>query len=261
MVPGIIGAMIMTISAILVEDEKIIMDMMEGLLEPYNDFITIIDKAYSCKDAIDKINRKKPDVIFLDIQLPDGDGFFILKSLAYKPFVIFVTGYNQYALQAFENYSLDYILKPVARDRLDFTIGKLKKIFSDNESSQEIVNQFNTNLLNFLNTEIIKIPIKTADGYDFVKMDEILYVKAEDKYTRIYTNFDNYLSDYSLKQLGAKFQTKFIKIHRNTLVNKSKIISLKKWFKGRYKIILEDHSEHDISFRQLDEVKNAIINI
>lgn len=248
----------MRISTILVEDEKIIMERMEKLLEDYRDILDIKAKAYTCKDAVRLIDAHEPDLIFLDIELSDGDGFSILRSIKARPFVVFVTGFNQYALKAFENYSLDYIVKPVSEDRLKLTIDKIKMTFKE-EKTDELMTSFNRKLMSFLHQEVVKIPIKTPDGYDFVNINDILYVKAEDKYVRIYTRFDDYLSDYSLKQLEEKFTNKFIKIHRNTIVNKEKITSLKKWFKGRYKVILEDESEHEVSTRKFEEVKKQIL--
>ena len=112
----------MIYKTILVEDEPLALERLERLLKPYNNIIQIIDSASSGKEAVEKINKWKPDLIFLDIQIPDFNGFEVIKQIESIPVIIFCTAYEKYALAAFETNAIDYLLKPVDSERLKQSI-------------------------------------------------------------------------------------------------------------------------------------------
>src|ERR1700745_848565 len=113
--------------AIVIDDEPAARRLMKNLLQEHIDVIEIIDEAGTGKEAIEKIERLKPDLIFLDIQMPDLTGFEVIEQLNEKPNIIFTTAYEQYAIKAFENFSIDYLLKPIKEERLEQAINKLRE--------------------------------------------------------------------------------------------------------------------------------------
>ncbi|MBK7289959.1 MAG: response regulator [Chitinophagaceae bacterium] len=115
--------------AIIIDDEPAARRLLKSLLQEYADIIEVIGEAGNGKDAIARIEEMKPDVIFLDIQMPDLTGFEVIERLKQKPNIIFTTAYEQYAIKAFETFSIDYLLKPIKEERLEQSIGKLKGVW------------------------------------------------------------------------------------------------------------------------------------
>ena len=113
--------------AIVIDDEPAARRLMKSLLEEHQDVVQVIGEAGNGKDAIARIEEMKPDVIFLDIQMPDLTGFEVIDKLKIKPNIIFTTAYEQYAIKAFETFSIDYLLKPVKEERLANSISKLQQ--------------------------------------------------------------------------------------------------------------------------------------
>ena len=118
----------MKFRTILIDDEPLALERLKRMLEPLEEIIEITDCAYDGRDAVDKINRLKPELIFLDIQMPELNGFEVLERIDFLPLIIFSTAYDEYALKAFETNSIDYLLKPVEPERLKVSIEKLKRL-------------------------------------------------------------------------------------------------------------------------------------
>src|SRR5687767_4414449 len=171
---------------IVVDDEPAARRLMKHLLEEYNDVITIVAEAGNGREAIQKINELKPDLVFLDIQMPDLTGFEVLEQLNHKPNVIFTTAYEQYAIKAFESFSIDYLLKPIKEERLQQSIGKLQQFGRLNQSInisglQEIIRQFQAP------QKATALPIRTGDRIVLVRFEQIAFLEAQDKYVFIHT--------------------------------------------------------------------------
>ena len=133
--------------AIVIDDEPAARRLIKNLLDEYNHVVNIIDEAGNGREAVAKIEELKPDLIFLDIQMPDFTGFEVIEKLSYRPNIIFTTAYEQYAIKAFETFSIDYLLKPIKEDRLQQSIEKLKQFGRLNTSInignlQDIIRQF-----------------------------------------------------------------------------------------------------------------------
>src|SRR6185436_2793653 len=122
---------------IVIDDEPAARRLMKNLLQEHSDVVEIIDEASNGKEALEKIEQLRPDLIFLDIQMPDLTGFEVIEKLQHKPNIIFTTAYEQYAIKAFETFSIDYLLKPIKEERLNQSIQKLKQ-FGKSESPLDI---------------------------------------------------------------------------------------------------------------------------
>lgn len=133
--------------AIVIDDEPAARRLMKSLLNSHQDVVEVIGEAGNGREAIAKIQELRPDVIFLDIQMPDLTGFEVIEQLEIKPNIIFTTAYEQYAIKAFETFSIDYLLKPIKEERLEQSIAKLKQFGRlaqpfDLSGLQEIIRQF-----------------------------------------------------------------------------------------------------------------------
>ena len=139
----------MSFRTIIIDDESLARERLKTLLDG-NEFIDIIACAKNGIEAVELINEKKPDLIFLDIQMPGLNGFEVLQKLEKLPYIIFATAYDEYALKAFETNSIDYLLKPIEKERLNKSIGKLRALTGNNENSQDF-NEKIRNLISSLN--------------------------------------------------------------------------------------------------------------
>src|SRR5437762_4303803 len=167
--------------AIVIDDEPAARRLMRNLLKEYDDVVEVIDEAGNGKEAVEKIERLKPDVIFLDIQMPDLTGFEVIDQLSEKPNIIFTTAYEQYAIKAFENFSIDYLLKPIKEERLQQSVEKLKQFGRLNASLnvaglQEIIRQFQAP------AKTTALTIRSGDRIILLRFENISHLEAEDKY-------------------------------------------------------------------------------
>ena len=226
--------------AIVIDDEPAARRLMKNLLQEHNDVVEIIAEADNGKDAIEKIERLKPDLIFLDIQMPDLTGFEVIEQLTERPNIIFTTAYEQYAIKAFENFSIDYLLKPIKEERLQKSVEKLKQFGRLNHTInvnglQEIIRQFQAP------KTATALPIKTGDRIILLRYENIVYFEAQDKYVCVFTaEGQKYLTDQPLSTLAEKLPSPFCRIHRSYIINKEKIKEMHRHFSGRYLFIMED---------------------
>lgn len=226
--------------AIVIDDEPAARRLMKNLLTAYQDTVMVIDEAGNGREAIEKIEALKPDLIFLDIQMPDLTGFEVIERLSHKPSIIFTTAYEQYAIKAFETFSIDYLLKPIKEERLEQSIQKLKSFGRisntiDVSGLQEIIRQFQ------LPAKASALPIKTGDRIILLRYENIVYMEAQDKYVYIYTTDGNkHLTDNTLANLSEKLPSQFYRIQKSYIINKDKIREMHRHFNGRYLFIMED---------------------
>ncbi|MBN2857948.1 MAG: response regulator transcription factor [Candidatus Delongbacteria bacterium] len=232
---------------IIVEDEELTRKGLINKLENFDE-IGIIDTAENGIEAVEKINELKPDLIFLDIQMPGMNGFEVLQNLNYMPIVIFTTAFDEYALKAFETNSIDYLLKPIEEERLAKAIGKLKK-FSTGENKKADFDSGIASLLSELKNrqdKITRIHIKIGDEVLFVNTSDIHYFKADNKYTTICTFDDEYIINDTLASLEDKLPENFVRIHRGFIINMDHLNKLKKWFGGKYVAVMKDKKKSEI---------------
>ncbi len=230
----------MSFKTLIIEDEEPARLRLTKLLQNYPDKIEIIGFANNGENGLEKIDDLKPDLIFLDIQMPGMNGFEMLSKLHRIPLVIFCTAYDEYALQAFETNSIDYLLKPVKPERLKKTISKLDK-FSPHLNKAEILDFLEAIDKKEPKPKMKSISIKTDKKIVFLKLIDILYFEAKDKYVSvILKNGEQYLSQQSLSQFSHDLPENFRRIHRSVLLNSDFIKEVHHYFNSRYAFILED---------------------
>lgn len=239
----------MSFRTILIDDEKLALSRLRRLLNDFSPLIEIIGEAANGQEGCSLIEKERPDLIFLDIEMPLLNGFEMLQRLQYMPIVVFATAYDQYAIKAFEENSIDYLLKPIEKERLKLTIKKLEKLQA---SPQEGFLQENDNLWKLLQKinppqEINSISVKVGNKIILLRLEEIAYIEAEDKYTFVYTaEGKKHILDYTVAYLEQKLPAYFIRVSRSSIVNKKFIAEMHKHFSGKYQIILSDKTRTKI---------------
>lgn len=227
-------------STIIADDELLARERLRKLLAHYAETIEIIGEAKNgleCKSMIDEL---KPDLIFLDIQMPGLNGFEVLQQIEHSPLVIFCTAHDEFALKAFETHSVDYLVKPVKAERIEQAIEKLM-FLNQRIDRHQLLDLIEEVTSQSLGNEITTIPVKLGDRMLILNIEDICYFNAEDKYITINTvNGKKYLSDHSLKELEKKLGKKFVRIQRALLINRSLIKEVAGHSNSRYKIKMND---------------------
>jgi len=235
---------------LIIDDEKLARERLKRLLVEYKTYFEIIGEAANGDEATEMIEQGKPDIVFLDIQMPGKNVFTMLAELKHKPFVIFCTAFDHYALEAFNTYSVDYLLKPVEIERLELTIRKIEKI--TNTNNEELYK--NIDKLNVHNPKPTSIAHKVGNKIIPVKLEEIVYFIASDKYVNFYNqNGETFITDQTLLLLSQKLKDDFLRISKSVLINRSYVKEIHKYFKGKYVFLMND-------LHQTKHISGAIYN-
>ena len=226
-----------TWKTIIIDDEQLARQRLARLLEPY-DNIDIIAEAVSGHDGLEKIETLLPDLIFLDIEMPVFNGFEMLGKLKHQPKVVFTTAYDQYAIKAFEEDSIDYLLKPVETERLEKTIKKLQQaqqILPDYLSLAALMKQLE------VKKDIKTLTVKIGDKILLIKLDNIIYIEAEDKYVFLHTaDGKKHLTDFTIGSLEEKLPEQFVRIHRSYIINSEHIKEIRRSFNGAFVFVMDN---------------------
>ncbi|MBW1294669.1 LytR/AlgR family response regulator transcription factor [Aquimarina litoralis] len=243
------------IKAIVVDDEAYIRNKIKANVEQYfSDDIKIVDEAESVASAIKKIKEKKPDLLFLDIQLTDGTSFDLLEQIKNKNFdIIFVTGFDEHAIKAIKVGALDYVLKPI--DSIEFKEAVLKAIGNSNKENDieklvEISKEY------FQGVKKKRIILKTLDNVYVVYEDDVLYCKSEGNYTTFYTKKTNNIvvSKPIKKVIDLLSEDIFIRCHQSYIVNKNYVSRYNK----QGVLIIEPNIKVPVSSRRKEYVIGKI---
>ena len=207
------------IKAILVDDEESALMGLKHKVEKLFPEIEILNIYQKPEDAIIAINKKDPDLVFLDIEMPRMDGFELLSKLTHINFqVIFVTAYNEYALEALKHSATDYLLKPVDDMDLKIAVNKVVQISKEkkqNESNSKIIS-----LLSKTNSENSKIIVPTSKGISFIPQEEVMHLEGYKGYTKIHLiNSDTITSSYNLGKFEKMLNNSFFKPHKSHIIN------------------------------------------
>ncbi|WP_113651907.1 LytR/AlgR family response regulator transcription factor [Pedobacter namyangjuensis] len=228
---------------IIIDDEQLARQRIKRLLKEYDE-VEIIEEASNGEDGLEKIEFLKPDLIFLDIEMPILNGFEMLAKLKHHPKVVFITAYDQYAIKAFEEGSIDYLLKPIEIERLDKTIKKLRQtsLAPAQIPLEDLLRQIQGK------KAVKTLTIKLGDKILLVKVNEIVHIQAEDKYVFLHTvDGKKHLTDFTLSTLETKLPEEFLRIHRSDIINVDYIKEIRKGFNGALVFVLNNQNETKVT--------------
>ncbi|MBL0012917.1 MAG: response regulator transcription factor [Flavobacterium sp.] len=249
------------ITTLLIDDDKNLRDGMRELLSFYAPDIQIIGEAEDVESGVAVIDKLKPQVVFLDIQLNDGTGFDILEQLAKKngkttSHIVFITAHEEYAIKAFRFSALDFLLKPVDPDELEIVVGKIRGVLEKNDSYAHIdllLENIRKKVDNFK-----RIALTTADGIHLYEVSDIIRCEGEDNYTTFYIkNNKPIVISKTLKEYEELLsEYGFERIHQKHLIN---LAYLKSYVKkeGGY-IVMSDNKQLPISQRKKERLQELI---
>jgi len=236
---------------LIIDDERLARQELKKLLLKYPE-IEILDECNNAQEALEKIAALNPDLIFLDIQMPEINGFQLLEKLDKVPRVVFVTAYDEFALKAFDYNALDYLLKPVSPERLDETIKKVIKEKNSLPNNKSITEQ------NYL-TEDNQVFLKDGDKCWFVKLSDIRMFESEGNYVRVYFHNFKPLILKSLNNLEDRLHPQqFFRASRKHIINLKWVDSVENWFNGGLLVKLKSGEQVEVSRRQSAKFKDMM---
>jgi len=234
------------IRTIIIEDEKPARERLTALIDVHPK-LELLTQCSSGNEAILQIANLKPDLIFLDIHLPDISGLDILKVLEYQPSIIFTTAYDKYAINAFEHNAVDFLLKPFSEDRFSQAVQKAVSQTSENDN-------INTQMQNILakwqqpDQYLSRIPAKLGERIFILKSVEIIYFQSKDKVVTAYQQKDYFIINYTLDELQNRLDPEqFIRIHRATIVNLNNVHTIEPLFGGAYLMKMNDKNKTELN--------------
>jgi two-component system LytT family response regulator len=236
------------IQAILVDDEKLAREGLKNLLKEFPE-VQIIGEASNADEALELIDKLKPQLVFLDVQMPEKTGFDLLEDLIETPAIIFTTAYDEYALKAFEVNALDYLLKPVIKERLAEAVQKAKKQIEEQ--------QLNKNRQMLLPTE--KVFIRDGDRCWYIKLEDIRIIESAGNYAKIY--FDKYqpLIHRTLNSLDERLSDQlFFRANRQQIINLNFLDKIEPFFNSGFRFYMKDGTKIEVSRRQAVKFKEKM---
>jgi two-component system LytT family response regulator len=246
------------IRTLIVDDQLLARELLRRMLKEEPD-IDIIGMSTSGREAVDAINQLAPDLVFLDVQMPELDGFAVLAQInrAKMPAIIFVTANDDFALRAFEVHALDYLVKPCTPDRLHTAIQRARDQIHDKQSGQ--IQQRLTALLEDLQSEprqTDRLAIKSEGRILFLRLTDIDWVEAADNYVKLHVGQEAHMLRETMTSLETKLpKEKFLRISRSTIVNIEQIKELHPLFHGEYVVVLRSGARLTLTRGYRDKLK------
>ena len=239
-----------TIKALVADDESLARKFIRRMLKD-DEEVEIVGECNNGKMAVTMIRKYNPDVVFLDVQMPEMDGFAVLEAIGigHLPEIVFTTAYEQYAVRAFELHALDYLLKPFDQTRFKDAMRHAKERLNQREKAEGRV-QISALLDNVkAQSRYLERLIVKADGrISFLNTGEINWIEADDKYVHLHTSKGSRMVRQTLSAMESQLDPKkFMRIHRSAMVNVDRIKELQPLFSGEHSVLLEDGTKLTLS--------------
>lgn len=249
----------MKIRALIVDDEPLARQRVRLLLSEEAD-VEIVGECEDGVEAVAQIKAKKPDLLFLDVQMPEMNGFEVLAKLATEvlPVVIFATAYDKHALQAFDAHALDYLLKPFKPQRFKQAVARAREQLANKQAGATA-----RGLLEFLGNQaasprLSRLAVKSAENVIFINVEDIDAIEAAGKYAVIHAGKENHILRETMNSLESNLPPKhFLRISRSVIVNMDRVRQLQPLFKGENVIVLANGQRYPTT-RSLREIQQKL---
>jgi two-component system, LytTR family, response regulator len=262
----------MPVRTLIVDDERMARKRLRTLLAADAD-VDIVGECTNGRDAVTAIHDQTPDLVFLDVQMPELDGFAVVHAVGVQrmPVTVFVTAFDQYALKAFEAHALDYLTKPFDRERFDTSLGRAKQQVQLRLSAKPSAvagplrePELNARLVALLSElerrqqYAERVMVKTAGRVVFLRVEEVDWIEAAGSYVRLHVGRDGHLLHEGIAALMTRLDpSRFARIHRSTIVNLDRVRELQPWFHGDAVAILRDGTRLQVSRTYRDALPGA----
>jgi two-component system LytT family response regulator len=249
------------IRALVVDDQPLARERLTALLEQEPD-IRVAASCASGMEAVAAIQSQRPDLVFLDMQMPELDGFGVIERVGADrmPPVIFVTAYDEFALRAFEVHALDYLLKPFGRLRFQQALNRAR-LHLERERAGELAHRLVALVHDMKPTRpnSERIMVRTGARVVFVNVNQIDWIEAEGNYVRLHVGTDSYLIRDTMHGIEERFgSVRFMRIHRSRIVNIERVQELRMVANGEYEVVLRDGTRLGLSRLYRDKLQERL---
>jgi two-component system LytT family response regulator len=247
----------MSTTCLIIDDEKLARDLLKEYLENYPD-IELLGEADQGTEAVEKIDKLKPDIVFLDVQMPGMTGFDVLEDIEHEPYVIFVTAYDQYAIKAFEKNAVDYLLKPLDEERFRNAVNRaLKRKTLEHSSIEDLLSSMRSERKGTYDTHIF---VQKSEKLFNLPVEEIVYLEASGDYTIITTKADQFVSSSGIGKLEEILNPEvFIRVHRSTIVNVNYLKEIERHFNGGMVVKMQSGKSFPVSRTYAKLIRKKVV--
>lgn len=247
----------MKINCLIIDDEPLARELLKEFLEQHPD-LSLMGECSKGTEAVDKIDELKPDLIFLDVQMPGMNGFDVLDEITHDPFVIFTTAYDQYAIKAFEKNAVDYLLKPIDLERfklaVDRAIGRMK---TDQNNVGEMLRNMKTENRSSYDSHIF---VQKSEKLINLSVEEIEHLEASGDYTILTTKNDQFVSSSGIGKLEEILNPDiFIRVHRSTIININSLKEIEKHFNGGMVVKMNNGKSFPVSRTYAKLIRKKVV--
>ncbi|MEM9984186.1 MAG: LytTR family DNA-binding domain-containing protein [Bacteroidota bacterium] len=251
-----------TLRVLIADDEQPARNKMKRLLSKFNDG-EVVGFAENGLEALEQIHKEKPDLVFLDIEMPGMNGLEVAENidLDQMPAVVFATAYSEHAIKAFEVNAIDYLLKPFNEERLRSTVDKVQDNRSDSVLDKDKITEIlRSELAEDIKTPFSnKVPIPTRDRYKLVDYADVVCIEVEERSVRLFTDERSYLLNHTLDTFERKLPSDmFFRVNRSCIIGLKHVKEIVIWFGNRFKIILSNDKEV-ISSREKSKILKQVL--
>jgi two-component system LytT family response regulator len=241
----------------IVDDEKLARDLLREYLENFPD-IQLVAEADQGTEAVEKIDKLKPDIVFLDVQMPGMTGFDVLEDIEHEPYVIFTTAYDQYAIKAFEKNAVDYLLKPLDEERFRTSINRaLKRKSLEHSTIEDLLQSLRSERKGPFDSHIF---VQKSEKLFNLPVEEIVYLEASGDYTIITTKADQFVSSSGIGKLEEILNPEvFIRVHRSTIVNVNNLKEIERHFNGGMVVKMQNGKSFPVSRTYAKLIRKKVV--
>jgi len=228
---------------LVVDDEELARARIKTLLAEIPD-VECVGEAENGIEAVEKVRATSPDVLVLDIQMPGMDGFEVLEALDEPPLVVFATAYDEYAVKAFEVNSIDYLLKPIVRERLVEAMERARRLAS---GGPDLAKEIERLAALIRSRSAGRLPVQKGRRIVLLDVGDIVWFEADDELVYAHTKDAKCLVNMTMAELEKRLDPSlFFRIHRSSIVNLKRIVELVPWFGGKYKVVVDDGARSEL---------------
>lgn len=234
---------------VVVDDEKLARDRVKGFLAKIPD-VELVGEAEDGTAAVEVIEKENPDLVLLDVQMPGGDGFSVLRALKDPPHVIFATAYDEYAIKAFEVEAIDYLLKPFSQGRLVDAIERVRQRIDEGATRADAAAL--ARVAEPARAYAKQIPVHTARKILVLPVEEILWFAVESRLVYAHVDGRAYMTNFTLRELEERLDPEvFFRAHKSRLVNLQQVKEIARWFGGRYRLVMKDEQSSQVELSRV----------
>ncbi len=239
----------------IVDDEHLAREIIKKYLSDKDD-IDVIAECSNGFDAVKEITEKKPDLVFLDIQMPKLNGFEMLELLDEQPAIIFITAFDNYAIKAFEVNAVDYLLKPFSEERFNEALNKVVERIQHKNSNEQNVDK----LIEDQQPELLeRVVVKDGSKITIIPVETLKWLEAQDDYVKIHSEGGKFMKKKTMKFFEDHLDPNmFIRIHRSSIININTIKQMELYEKDSYRVILKDDTKLPVSKTGLQRLKEIL---